>query len=234
MDIILESICTSLDGLELTFCTVPGLHKEINLILFFKIFMVLVQATCDCWSARLLCSSQDSSKSLDRVNIMSFWKIMSSSHLHLDKKVRNKVWQAMWEPEATTALAMLHWAKLAKSCLTWKKRLGIREEGVSIPVSTRSKGYQLGMSSTPHRSQRDLMLFVVLWGFFPVKTVFSGKPPVWIMTICHLYFKRNFCLYCLMLSLWYISQEQYILHQCMFSELGWFMICEIIWFSLFV
>lgn len=166
MDIILESICTSLDGLELTFCTVPGLHKEINLILFFKIFMVLVQATCDCWSARLLCSLQDSSKSLDRVNIMSFWKIMSSSHLHLDKKVRNKFWQAMWEPEATTALAMLHWAKLAKSCLTWKKRLGIREKGVSIPVSTRSKGYQLGMSSTPRRSQRDLMLFVVLWGFF--------------------------------------------------------------------
>ena len=97
---------------------------------------------------------------------MSFGKIISSSHLHLDKRARNRVGQTIWEPETAAALAMTHWAKLAKPCLTWKKRLGIGEKSIWIPVSTRSKGYQLGMSSTPPRSQKDLVLFVGLFFFF--------------------------------------------------------------------
>lgn len=38
MHVVLKSICASSDGLELTFCRVPGLHKEKNLILFFGNF----------------------------------------------------------------------------------------------------------------------------------------------------------------------------------------------------
>lgn len=46
MLVILESICTPLDALEVMFCTIQWLHKEKNLINFVNIFMVLVGVAC--------------------------------------------------------------------------------------------------------------------------------------------------------------------------------------------
>lgn len=55
------------------------------------------------------------------------------------------------------------WSKPSKILLDLEENTR-NQKGVSVPVATRSKGYQLGMR-TPRRSQRDLVLFFG-WFFF--------------------------------------------------------------------